>query len=362
MTVFVSGCYDILHGGHIKFFELARSFGDRLVVCFASEQVLWLAKKRLPSIPDVHKKILIESLRCVDEVVGSSDVDPVFDFIGHLKEKKPDILVIEENDQHKSEKQKLCDEFGIKLISIPRQVIDDTSTTSIIQNIKGVEEVPLRVDFAGGWLDVPRLSKEDSFIVNCSITPKVSLTNWPYNKSGGLGGSAAYSILKVRNGVESEKDLGVGWQDPAVIEETGLCVWRSGKNPVLESKYNPDFLSEKMFIYWTGNEHDTPNLVDKKRDYALIQQAGNLARIGANLRDVSLLKRAMRISYQAQKNEGMAELPVVGYGGSCKYLGGGWGGYALYLFNTERDRNNAINDTYTADIKKDIKIIEPYIK
>jgi hypothetical protein len=36
--------------------------------------------------------------------------------------------------------------------------------------------------------------------------------------------------------VQSELDLGVGWQDPAVIRETGLCVWHSGPAPVLDFK------------------------------------------------------------------------------------------------------------------------------
>ena len=50
--VFVSGCYDIVHAGHIQFFEEARALGDYLIVSFASEPVLWHHKQRKPSIPD----------------------------------------------------------------------------------------------------------------------------------------------------------------------------------------------------------------------------------------------------------------------------------------------------------------------
>ncbi len=39
--VFISGCYDILHGGHIQFFKEARALGNHLTVCFASDKVLW---------------------------------------------------------------------------------------------------------------------------------------------------------------------------------------------------------------------------------------------------------------------------------------------------------------------------------
>ena len=53
--IFVSGCYDILHAGHLQFFEEARALGDHLTVSFASSEVLWFHKRRKPSIPDEHK-------------------------------------------------------------------------------------------------------------------------------------------------------------------------------------------------------------------------------------------------------------------------------------------------------------------
>ena len=120
-------------------------------------------------------------------------------------------------------------------------------------------ESPLRVDFAGGWLDVPRHSREGAYVVNCAISPMVSLRDWNYEQKSGLGGSGAWALLNGEDGVEAELDLGVGWQDPAVIRESGLCVWRSGNLPVLEFKQNGEMLAGRMAIYWTGIEHDTPS-------------------------------------------------------------------------------------------------------
>ena len=51
-------------------------------------------------------------------------------------------------------------------------------------------------------------------------------------------------------------------QDPAVINETGLCVWRSGSKPVLDFKRNGDMLSGLMALLWTGQPHDTPAGID----------------------------------------------------------------------------------------------------
>lgn len=78
--VFVSGCYDIVHAGHIQFFEEARALGDYLIVSFASEPVLWHHKQRKPSIPDEHKKVLLESLRMVDKVILGTGMKKGLDF------------------------------------------------------------------------------------------------------------------------------------------------------------------------------------------------------------------------------------------------------------------------------------------
>jgi len=58
--VFVSGCYDILHGGHLEFWSQARALGTHLTVSFASDDVLAAHKSsRRSSIPTEHKKQLI---------------------------------------------------------------------------------------------------------------------------------------------------------------------------------------------------------------------------------------------------------------------------------------------------------------
>lgn len=332
IKVLISGCYDVLHGGHVEFWRLARKFGDHLTICVASDEVLWLAKRRKPSMPLENKIKLIQSVRYVDEVITSSDLDPVLDFKTHIEKGNFDYLVIEDGDVHKEAKTNLCMVYGVKVISIPRQIVADTSTTSILAGIKGVNEVPLRIDFAGGWLDVPKYARHGAYIVNCTITPKVSLTNWPYGKGGGLGGSAAFSILQAKNGIATEIDMGVGWQDAAVIEETGLCVWRSGEKPVLHMKTNPDWLPP-MTLVWTGKSHTTAEYVDNVRDYDLIEEAGRIAKMAVENKASLALELAVKKSYEAQLKEGME--PLEDRGIACKYLGGGWGGYALYMGETE---------------------------
>jgi hypothetical protein len=220
--------------------------------------------------------------------------------------------------------------------------------------VQAPTEAPLRVDFAGGWLDVPRFAREGEFIVNCAISPLVSLREWPYEKQAGLGGSGAWALLNGRDGTDSELNLGVGWQDPAVIRETGVCVWKSGQKPVLEFKRNGDFLKGKMAILWTGKEHDTPGVVDTPRDFDRIALSARIAREGVLNADIQKLTEGVSLYHATQLDEGMEPIPDIPGSIARKYCGGGYGGYALYLFNEESHRQTALQST------PNLRPIEPF--
>ena len=368
IRVFVSGCYDIIHAGHIQFFEEARALGDHLTVSFASTDVLWLHKQRRSSLPDEHKRALLSSLRMVDEVVVGEGLEEGIDFREHFLRIRPNILAVTEDDKYGPLKRELCAQVGARYVLLPKTPpkFSPVSTTQIVKFIRAPHEAPLRVDFAGGWLDVPRYARAGTYVVNCAISPTVSLRDWPYERNAGLGGSGAWALLNGRDGVSSELDLGVGWQDPAVIGETGLCVWRSGPRPVLELKHSGDFLRGCMALYWTGRQHSTPSVADQKRDYDCIARAAGTARQGVWEQSIEKLAEGVRMSYQAQRGEGMAPLPGDPEGGAradltrCrplawKYCGGGHGGYALYLFKDSADRD-------TACAVAGFRPIEPYVK
>ncbi|WP_414662566.1 adenylyltransferase/cytidyltransferase family protein [Horticoccus sp. 23ND18S-11] len=344
IRVFVSGCYDILHAGHVQFFREARALGDHLTVCFASNDVLWLHKQRRSSLPDEHKRALIAALATVDEVVIGQGHDEGIDFKEHFLRVRPDILAVTDDDKYGPLKRALCAEVGARYVVMPKTPpqFPPISTTQIVKFIRAPEVAPLRVDFGGGWLDVPRLARDGAYIVNCAISPTVSLREWPYERNAGLGGSGAWALLNGRDGVGSELDLGVGWQDPAVIAETGLCVWRSGQRPVLEVKTSGDFLRGRLALYWTGVSHDTPGIVAGARDYDAIARAGATARDAVWSNSLTGIAEAVRQSYAVQRAEGMAALPAEIPGMlAAKYCGGGFGGYAAYVFAEPAARDAA---------------------
>lgn len=356
--IFISGCYDLLHAGHIQFYKEARALGDHLTVCFASDEVLWKHKKRRSSIPQDHKFALLASLDMVDQVVIGESQELGMDFKDHFLRIKPDILAVTNDDLYTDKKRLLCAEIGAEYVVLPKTPPQYTpiSTSSIISRIRTPEKAPLRVDFGGGWLDVPRYARTGAYIVNCAVSPLVSLNRWCYEKKSGLGGSGAWALLNGIDGIESELELGVGWQDPAVIRETGLCVWRSGKKPILEFKHNGDFLLGHMALHYTNTSHDTPSNADNERDYDQIEAAGLLAKEGVQKADLKKLASAVNLSYKLQIKEGMPALPAASECLGCKYSGGGWGGYALYLFKRKESRDNFVDSSASN------RAIEPFIR
>jgi len=70
----VSGGFDPIHSGHLAYLNEARKYGDTLIVALNSDE--WLAKKKgQPFMPFYERKIKLENLKCVDEVIAFED-DP----------------------------------------------------------------------------------------------------------------------------------------------------------------------------------------------------------------------------------------------------------------------------------------------
>jgi D-beta-D-heptose 7-phosphate kinase/D-beta-D-heptose 1-phosphate adenosyltransferase len=88
--VFTNGCFDILHVGHVKYLEIAKSFGDMLIVGLNSDDSI----KRLkgasrPINPLEDRAYILAALESVSYVVPFEEDTPL-ELISTLK---PDILV-----------------------------------------------------------------------------------------------------------------------------------------------------------------------------------------------------------------------------------------------------------------------------
>lgn len=89
-TVLVTGCFDLFHYGHLKFFEAAAACGDRLVVGVAEDDTVRRVKgENRPIYPLEHRIALLEACRHIDAVEVFS-LESQLDLVAEVA---PDICV-----------------------------------------------------------------------------------------------------------------------------------------------------------------------------------------------------------------------------------------------------------------------------
>jgi len=89
--VFTNGCFDLMHIGHTRYLQAARSLGDLLVVGVNSDESVRALKKgpERPIVPEAQRAEVVAALACVDYVVIFREPDPG-SLIASLQ---PDVLV-----------------------------------------------------------------------------------------------------------------------------------------------------------------------------------------------------------------------------------------------------------------------------
>ncbi|MBL8203666.1 MAG: D-glycero-beta-D-manno-heptose 1-phosphate adenylyltransferase [Blastocatellia bacterium] len=89
-VVFTNGCFDLLHPGHVRYLQEARSLGDALIVALNSDRaVRELKGATRPILKENERAEVMAALECVDYVVIFDDISPQATIAALL----PDILV-----------------------------------------------------------------------------------------------------------------------------------------------------------------------------------------------------------------------------------------------------------------------------
>ncbi|MFN9326836.1 MAG: adenylyltransferase/cytidyltransferase family protein, partial [Flavobacteriales bacterium] len=86
--VFVSGCFDLLHSGHVAFLKSAAEYGE-LHVCIGSDRTIHGIKGRWTVNDEQERRYMLEALECVHAVhIGSGS--GLLDFLPEFDQVKPD--------------------------------------------------------------------------------------------------------------------------------------------------------------------------------------------------------------------------------------------------------------------------------
>ena len=129
MRIWLNGCFDVLHIGHIELLEHAKKLGGYVLVGLDSdERVKELKGEDRPINPIEHRIKMIESLKFVDDVVTFNTDDDLRDILYIYQ---PDIILI--GDEYKN-KEIIGVEYARDVVFFEKK--NDISTTKILNKNK----------------------------------------------------------------------------------------------------------------------------------------------------------------------------------------------------------------------------------
>lgn len=374
--VFVSGCYDMLHSGHVAFFEEASTYGD-LYVGIGSDSTIYELKGRKTIHTEDERLYMVKALKAVTDAWVNSG-SGLMDFEQEVEDFMPDIFFVNQ-DGNTPDKRKFCDKLGIEYVisnRIPHANLPARSTTDLRQKCN----IPFRIDLAGGWLDQPYVSKYASGpVITTSIEP-----DYDFNDRSGMSTSTRRKaielwqtqlppgepeqIAKILFSVENPpgSDYVSGSQDAIGIVMPGAnYLWyNKGKywpNEIMSLNDNSilDWLESRLYLSPLNPRKNTLHVTDEsninKENAQALSVAAKELWTALNKKDSSAFGKAMTDSFKAQialfpnmVNEeiltAINNLPetVLGY----KLSGAGGGGY-LVLFSEE-----GVEDTLRIRIRR----------
>lgn len=259
-NVMVSGCFDLLHSGHVAFLREAASHGP-LYVCIGSDKTVMDLKGRPPVNTERERQYMVSSLKCVEQCLVSSG-SGLLDFEQELRELKPAVFIVNE-DGHTPQKEALVRSLGtdyLVLRRVPVEGLPVRSTTSL----RAQNTIPFRIDLAGGWLDQPFVSKfAPGPVLTISIEPVIE-----FNDRSGMASSSRNkaielwrTALPIGDPVQNARILFSYENPPGTVEVSGsqdaLGICLPGLNYLhYDNHYWPDAIhsvQDETVISWLEN-------------------------------------------------------------------------------------------------------------
>ena len=234
--VFVSGCYDLLHSGHVEFFRQAAQYGD-LYVGIGSDATILDYKHHKTVYSEQERLFMVKSIRYVKDAFINAG-SGVMDFVPTLDIVKPDVLVVN-SDGGNDDKRRLCEERGIEYVVLERVPQKGLKARSSTDLKKTESQIPTRLDLAGTWIDQPYVSQfAPGWAITISLEPTFEIRDrcglststrnmirkiWPYQLPNMDPEMLAKLVFCFENDPERSDGIISGAQDSIGICIPGLC-------------------------------------------------------------------------------------------------------------------------------------------
>ena len=117
-NVIVTGCYDWLHSGHVRFFEEVSTYGDLYVVVGHDANIRLLKGEGHPLLPQEERRYMAGAIRYVTQALVSTG-DGWLDAEPEIQRLKPNIYAVNE-DGDRGGKREYCSRVGLEYLVLKR--------------------------------------------------------------------------------------------------------------------------------------------------------------------------------------------------------------------------------------------------
>lgn len=134
-----SGCFDLLHTGHLEFLQRLSALGELCVVGVTPDEKITRSKgPGRPIIPEENRARLVDALDVVDYTLITPATSPTYRFAGQavVAELQPDIFLVPESETGWENDRQWLEQLGVDMV-IDHSYNRTTSTTDIINRIAG---------------------------------------------------------------------------------------------------------------------------------------------------------------------------------------------------------------------------------
>ncbi len=340
--VLVSGCYDMLHSGHVAFFREAAQYGD-LHVGIGSDSTIEALKGRQTINSEDERLYMVKAIRFVKDAWVNSG-SGILDFVEDLERIKPDVFVVNE-DGHSPIKAELCTKHNIDYIvleRVPEAGLPTRSTTSI--RTANTNSLPYRIDIAGTWIDQPYVNKlHPGSCMTLSIEPTIE-----FNERSGMATSTrkrafelwgpslplghpvklAQTLFRFDN--EPGKPEVSGSQDSIGITVPGLSHFYFEKNSYWPSKI--EIVDNEETLTWLENHLFLVTLWPRRNEYDAV---GETALTAENVKKLTVAAKNCFNAIKARDLENTG-----------KYMVESFKAQTTIFPNTLNDEINKVIDQY----------------
>lgn len=323
--VLVSGCFDMMHSGHIAFLKTAAEYGQ-VYACIGSDDTVFALKGAYPIVNQAERKYMLNALDSVFQARVSRGNGPL-DFMPELLEIQPDIFVVNADGDSKL-KRTFMAEKGIEYVvldRIPAENLPPRSTTAL----RTMCDIPFRLDLAGGWLDQPFVNVlADGPVITISVEPthdfnarsgmssstrKAAIELWKTSIPDGNRELLAKTLFCFENPPGTAEVAGS--QDAIGIVYPGLnrihyggndamgCYWPTEIETITESAIL-DFIELRLWLLPLGERAEGYSVLDGTQvndaDAAALASAATKLFQAAKEKNAIAFGKAMTESYEAQ--------------------------------------------------------------